>query len=85
MQGGKLEEAEHWLVLYEVKWKVDSGSRFKIEPKDDMMKRARAQLTRLGSTSPDVIDAGSLTFAEEKRPTVEVIGDDDEEDNIDDI
>lgn len=85
LQGGKLEEAEHWLVLYEIKWKVDSGSRFKVEPKDDMMKRARAQLTRLGSTSPDVIDAGSLTFAEEKRPTVEVFGDDDEDEDIDDI
>lgn len=74
-QGGKMEESEHWLALYEIKWKVDSSRKFKLEPKDEMMKRARQQLIRLGSTSPDVIDAGSLTFAEENMPTLEVIED----------
>lgn len=75
LKGGKFEQSNHWLTLYEIKWKVDSGGRFMIEPKDDMMKRARKQLTSLGSTSPDVIDAGSFTFADENKPTIEFLDD----------
>jgi len=30
-------------------------------------------LTRLGSESPDIIDAGSLTFIHDKKPKVEFI------------
>jgi len=64
------------LVLYEITWKVDSGGRFMIEPKEDMMKRAKKQLTKLGSTSPDIIDAGSFTFGDESKPTIEFVEDD---------
>ncbi|HBI50278.1 MAG TPA: hypothetical protein DDY21_00290 [Candidatus Moranbacteria bacterium] len=73
LAGGKLEKSEHWMVLYEIKWKVDSAGKFMVEPKEDMMKRAKKQLIRLGSSSPDVVDAGSFTFAEEKIPMIEDI------------
>ena len=71
--GGKMEESDEWFLLYEIKWKVDSGGKFMIEPKDDMKARARLQLTSMGSTSPDVLDAGSMTFMEDSKPVVEVI------------
>ena len=71
--GGHLEESDHWLLLYEIKWKMDSGGRFMLEPKEELKKRAKLMLTRLGSESPDIIDAGSLTFIHDKKPKVEFI------------
>lgn len=81
-EGGKLEESEQWLTLYQIKWKVDSGGRFSLEPKEQMMKRAKDQLMNLGSSSPDAIDAGSLTFAEERRPTVDIIEEEESEKEV---
>lgn len=71
--GGKLEKSDDWLVLYEIKWKVNSSGKFMIEPKDEMMKRAKKQLTKLGSSSPDVIDAGSFTFGDDNKPQIDFI------------
>ena len=72
MNGGKLEENNAWLSLYEIKWKVDSSGKFMIEPKEKMMKRASALLNSLGSTSPDIIDAGSLTFGNDDKPSLDI-------------
>lgn len=72
--GGKLEESDHWLLLYEVKWKIDSSGKYCLEPKEEMQKRMKISMVAMtGSSSPDVIDAGSFTFADAKKPTIEDI------------
>lgn len=76
LAGGKMEALDEWFLLSEIKWKIDSSGKFMLESKDDMKKRMRQQLVSLGSTSPDVVDAGSFTFAEIIRPTVEDMDDD---------
>jgi hypothetical protein len=73
LDGGKLLKSDHWLILNEVKWKIDSGGRFTLEPKEEMKKRAKDLLLSLGSNSPDVIDGASLTFVRNKKPTIEVL------------
>ncbi len=55
LAGGVLEKSEDFYQLYEIRYKEDSSSRLKIEPKEDIRMR--------GSTSPDVADALMLTFA----------------------
>lgn len=54
-KGGKIEEAEGWEQLGLINFKQDSSSKFFIEPKDKLRER--------GEKSPDVADAGALTFA----------------------
>lgn len=73
LAGGQLERSDHWLLLNEIKWKKDSSGKFMLEPKDELKKRARQMLMRLGSDSPDIIDAGSLTFISDKKPRIETI------------
>lgn len=73
LSGGKLLRSDHWLLLNEIKWKKNSAGKFMIEPKDEMKKRARGMMSLLGSDSPDVIDAGSLTFISDNKPKVEFL------------
>lgn len=60
-QGGKIVKDDSWYELLSVNYKVDSEKKFQIEPKEDLKKRMK----QLGLTvnSPDVADAGALTFA----------------------
>lgn len=69
--GGKIVDADEWQELSVVYYKTDSGSRFQIEPKEDLKKRLRE--LNMTVTSPDVADAGALTFADNS----ELITDDD--------
>lgn len=55
--GGALNKSENWHQLSEIRYKEDSSSRLKIEPKNEMRKR--------GIKSPDIADALMLTFAKE--------------------
>jgi hypothetical protein len=73
LKGGKLLASDHWLILYEIKYKVNSQGKMIIEPKEEMMQRAKQQLRKLGSSSPDVVDAGSLTFVADDKPSLEFI------------
>lgn len=52
--GGKLERSDDFYQLSLVRYKEDTSSKLKIEPKVDLLKR--------GYQSPDVADAFSLTF-----------------------
>lgn len=69
--GGKIVDSPEWQELAVVYYKSDSSSRFQIEPKEDLKKRLRE--LGLTVTSPDVADAGVLTFADNS----EMITDDD--------
>jgi hypothetical protein len=69
--GGKIVDSPEWQELAVVYYKSDSSSRFQIEPKEDLKKRLRE--LGLTVTSPDVADAGVLTFAD----NTEMIDDDD--------
>lgn len=69
--GGKIVDSDEWQELSVVYYKTDSGSRFQIEPKEDLKKRLRE--LNMTVTSPDVADAGALTFADNS----EMITDDD--------
>lgn len=71
--GGKIVDTPDgdWQELAVVYYKTDSSSRFQIEPKEDLKKRLRE--LNMTVTSPDVADAGALTFADNS----EMIGDDD--------
>ena len=69
--GGKIVDSPEWQELSVVYYKSDSSSRFQIEPKEDLKKRLRE--LGLTVTSPDVADAGVLTFAD----NTEMIDDDD--------
>jgi hypothetical protein len=69
--GGKIVDSPEWQELSVVYFKTDSSSRFQIEPKEDLKKRLRE--LNMTVTSPDVADAGALTFADNS----EMIGDDD--------
>jgi hypothetical protein len=69
--GGKIVDSPEWQELAVVYYKSDSSSRFQIEPKEDLKKRLRE--LGLTVTSPDVADAGALTFADNS----EMIDDDD--------
>jgi len=69
--GGKIVDSDEWQELSVVYYKTDSGSRFQIEPKEDLKKRLRE--LNMTVTSPDVADAGALTFADNS----ELITDDD--------
>lgn len=53
--GGKLFEDKGWLELTECRFKEDSASRLRMEPKDEMLKR--------GIQSPDTADSLMLTFS----------------------
>lgn len=52
--GGKLLRDEDWLQLNQIKYKVSTNGKIQIMPKEQMFKE--------GIDSPDVADAGSLTF-----------------------
>lgn len=71
--GGKIVDTPdgEWQELAVVYYKTDSSSRFQIEPKEDLKKRLRD--LNMTVTSPDVADAGALTFADNS----ELITDDD--------
>ena len=71
--GGKIVDTEDgdWQELAAVYYKTDSSSRFQIEPKEDLKKRLKE--LNMTITSPDVADAGALTFADNS----EIISDDD--------
>lgn len=69
--GGKIVDSPDWQELSVVYYKSDSSSRFQIEPKEDLKKRLKE--LGLTVTSPDVADAGALTFAD----NTEMITDDD--------
>lgn len=69
--GGKIVDSPEWQELAAVYYKSDSSSRFQIEPKEDLKKRLKE--LGLTVTSPDVADAGALTFAD----NIEMISDDD--------
>jgi hypothetical protein len=69
--GGKIVDSPEWQELAVVYYKSDSSSRFQIEPKEDLKKRLKE--LGLTVTSPDVADAGALTFAD----NTEMIDDDD--------
>lgn len=69
--GGKIVDSPEWQELSVVYFKTDSSSRLQIEPKEDLKKRLKE--LNMTVTSPDVADAGALTFADNS----EMIGDDD--------
>lgn len=71
--GGKIVDTPDgdWSELAAVYYKTDSSSRFQIEPKEDLKKRLKD--LNMTITSPDVADAGALTFADNS----EIISDDD--------
>lgn len=71
--GGKIVDTPDgdWQELASVYYKTDSSSRFQIEPKEDLKKRLKE--LNMTITSPDVADAGALTFADNS----EMISDDD--------
>lgn len=69
--GGKIVDSPEWQELSVVYFKTDSSSRFQIEPKEDLKKRLKE--LNMTVTSPDVADAGALTFAD----NTEMIDDDD--------
>lgn len=71
--GGKIVDTPDgdWQELASVYYKTDSSSRFQIEPKEDLKKRLKD--LNMTITSPDVADAGALTFADNS----EIIDDDD--------
>jgi hypothetical protein len=62
-KGGKLSRHDEWYQIAKVKYKPDSKGRLRIMGKDEM----RA----MGIDSPDVADAGSLTFARREHYDVE--------------
>ena len=64
-KGGKILRNQDWRQLLEVKYRRNSSGRTQLEPKDDLLKR--------GIKSPDVADAGSLTFNEFEEPGVDFI------------
>ncbi len=64
-KGGKVLRHQDWRQLLEVKYKRNSSGRTQLEPKDEMFKR--------GVKSPDIADAGSLTFNEFIEPGVDFI------------
>ena len=64
-KGGKILRHQDWRQLLEVKYKRNSSGRTQLEPKDEMFKR--------GVKSPDIADAGSLTFNEFIEPGVDFI------------
>lgn len=69
--GGQIVDSSEWQELAVVYYKSDSSSRFQIEPKEDLKKRLKE--LGLTVTSPDIADAGALTFADNS----EMITDDD--------
>ena len=64
-KGGKILRNQDWRQLLEIKYRRNSSGRTQLEPKDDLLKR--------GVKSPDVADAGSLTFNEFEEPGVDFI------------
>lgn len=70
-EGGKIIDAPEWQELAVIYYKTDSSGRFQIEPKEDLKKRLKE--LNLTVTSPDVPDAGALTFAD----NTDMIDDDD--------
>lgn len=69
--GGKIVDSSEWQELAAVYYKSDSSSRFQIEPKESLKKRLKE--LGLTITSPDVADAGVLSFADNN----EMLDDDD--------
>lgn len=65
-EGGKLKESSDWFQLQNIKYKEDSSSRLKIEPKEELMRR--------GIPSPDVADALMLTFSNKENITADDFG-----------
>ena len=62
-KGGKLSRDDDWYQLCKIKYKPDSKGRLRVMSKDDM----RA----LGIDSPDVADAGMLTFVRKEHGDME--------------
>lgn len=62
-KGGKLSRSEDWFQLTKVKYKPDSKGRLRVMSKDDM----RSQ----GIESPDIADAGMLTFVRKEHSDIE--------------
>ena len=62
-KGGRLSRDDHWFQLCTVKYKPDSKGRLRVMSKDDM----RA----VGIDSPDVADAGVLTFVRKEHADLE--------------
>lgn len=63
--GGKIKKSDEWYQLCDIRYKEDSSSRLKIESKEDMAKK--------GIKSPDIADAGMLTFTERVEPNITII------------
>lgn len=64
-KGGRILRNQDWYQLCEVKYKRNSSGRTQLEPKDELIKR--------GVPSPDVADAGSLTFNEVIEPSIDFV------------
>ena len=54
LAGGKILRDERWNELLEIKYKINSSEKIQMEPKEDLFNR--------GLKSPNVADAGALTF-----------------------
>lgn len=63
--GGKMVKHQSWYQLLEIKYKRNSSGRVQLEPKDDLIKR--------GVPSPDIADAGSLTFNSTVEPSIDFV------------
>ncbi len=68
--GGRILKDDNWYELLYINYKEDTERRFKIQPKDELKRLMREG--GLKASSPDVADAGALTFASQ-----EFIGEDD--------
>lgn len=66
-KGGRIVKDDRFLELQSVNYKSDSERKFKIQPKEELKK----VMKELGikATSPDVADAGALTFADNSQTT----------------
>lgn len=65
LEGGKLLKNEGWLELLEIKYKIDSSEKILIEPKERMLRR--------GVRSPNIADAGALSFNTMSIPDISFI------------
>ena len=64
-KGGRILKSQEWYQLLEIKYKRNSSGRTQLEPKDELFKR--------GVQSPDIADAGSLTFNRTVEPSVDFV------------
>lgn len=62
-QGGRIVRNQAWYQLLEIKYKRNTSGRVQLEPKDELIRR--------GVPSPDIADAGSLTFNSTVEPNIE--------------